>query len=107
MAEKKVYELCLRWAGSKDTAMYRAAVKHAEVVTMFEASEPRIVTHDELKELIEAGKVRPTESYWGIREGDIGVVTISNIGSPTQWENASNCKGDFIDGWNAAMKEMK
>jgi len=103
----KQYEFCLRWCGTKDVPRIRAAVEHTKTVRVFKASEPRIVTHDELNELIKAGEVRPSDSWWGVQPGEVGIVTIANIGNATQWENASNCKNDFITGWDAAVEAAK
>jgi len=95
---------CLRWSGQKDTAMLRAAMERCKQVPMFEAADPKMVTHEEYTALIEEGKVSKAESYWCVKEGLIGLITVKGIGSPNQWEQVSHCKVDFIEGWEQALR---
>lgn len=86
MATKTVkkYELCLRWGGMKDTPKLRGAFKQCKEITMFKASEPVLVDHDEFEKLVKAGKVRPSKSYWGVSKGQIGMITLTDFGNPAQ-----------------------
>lgn len=107
MADEKVYKYQLRWSGEKDIPMRRQAIEQAKKDNMFNASDPKIVTHEEFIQLIDQEVIRPAQSYWDVKPGQIGVVTYSNHGSPIQWENARHAYNDFIDGWDAAVKHME
>lgn len=100
------YKYCLRWCGTKDTPLFRASVEQCKQITMFKHAEPRVVTHDEYQALIEDGSISKAESYWKVSPGQVGLITLQQIGNHSQWDMVSNCKADFQDGWEACLKNL-
>ncbi len=98
------YQYCLKWDGKEDTPKIRAAMERCKFIIMFENAEPRFVDHDEYKTLVKDGVISKPESYWEVREGEIGLITRENFGSSDQWQMVSNCKADFLAGWAAAQR---
>ena len=100
------FKMKLRWSNLKDTPLIRAAAEHCSVCTIFDVANTKLVTHEEFNALVQEGKIASGESYWGVTEGKIGLVSDA-VGSSHQWELVSNAKIDFRAGWEAAIKSTK
>lgn len=95
----------LTWSGRKDSDVLRAVVEHLRTFPLFKDSEAKLITHEEYTALVEAGEISKPESYWQIKEGEIGLISLHYYSSYTKtWDAISLAKGDFVDGWGACQK---
>ncbi len=100
-AEEKEYKYCLRWSGTYDTPKLRAAMERCKDVKLFRAAEPYFVNAEEFNTLVEKGVISKAQSWSQVKGDEIGLITKAKFGSPSQWEMISNCKYDFLEGWEA------
>jgi len=105
MSDKKEYEWRLVWSNKQDSAKLRAAYEYCKVYPLFENSKAKLINHEEYIELLEKEEIAPSQSYWGIEKGQIGLVALDNYSKYSKiWEDITTARGDFMAGWNACMK---
>ena len=100
------YRYHLRCSGKKNTPMLIAADEHLRIITLYKDSQAHLITHEEFQTLVANKEIRPPESWWGIPEGKLGIVHLSDFNKYSKtWENAMTAKRDFEAGWKACEKE--
>ena len=90
----------LTWAGEADTPCLRAAVQHLNTFPLFANSGAKLITQKEYMILVLAGKIKKPESYWGIEEGKIGLISKEAYSKyVVTWDKINTAWADFRDGW--------
>ena len=98
------HEYYLRISGQEDSPMILSAFKHLETFNIW--SHCRVVNYQEYLELIEQGKIAKAESYWQIKNGQIGLINESYYNQySVDWNNLTTCFSDFCSGWRACEKQ--
>jgi len=98
-------EWTLKWSGCKDSPMTQASAKHCSIYPLYKDSKAHLITHEEYIKLVEDKEIAEAQSYWQIKEGQVGLVTLSSYDRYiTTWDAISLCKCDFEDGWKACEK---
>lgn len=100
------FEWRLTWSGRKDSELLRTVFKYVqEQFPLAKDSKLHLVTCDEFKALAAEGKVDGSKSYWGVKEGELGAVSLSFYKTYSRtWDHISSAKTDFEAGWKAAKK---
>ena len=95
----------LTWSGEKDSKMLRAAIEHLKVFPLFKDSKAELISYEEYKELVKVGEISKPESYWQIKEGQVGLVSLEYYRTYSEtWSLISSALGDFVEGWRACEK---
>ena len=94
-------------AGEKDTPKLRAVVEHLKVFPLFRDSKARIINYQEYKELVKAKEINKLQSYWQIKENEVGLISLDHFSTySTTWSLISSAKSDFYAGWDAHEKSL-
>lgn len=106
--ESKQYKWTLKWSGLKPRESLFAAVEYLKTYNMWKPCEAHLATHEEYKALVEAGEIRKPESYWGIDEGEVGLIALSAYDQYSKtWEGINTAKEDFQAGFNEGEKKYR
>ena len=99
------YKYRLTWYGRRDTEMLRETFEHSKTFNLFRDSKARLITHTEYKELVELKEIAEPQSYWQIKEGQLGLISLDYYTNyKTTWDLVNSSMTDFQDGWRACEK---
>lgn len=95
----------LIWRGQKDSPELRAVAKYLEVFPMFKDSEAKLISYAEYVELVRLGEIAKPVSYWGVADGQVGLVCLKHYSQyTTTWAEINEAKTDYLRGWRACKK---
>lgn len=107
MSEEK-YKWTLKWCGQPPTESLLEVTNYLKTYTMWKPCEAHLINYAEYKELIAAGEISEPASYWGIAEGEVGLIALSAYNSYNKaWEGINTAKGDFQAGFEAGEKKHR
>jgi len=99
------YKYRLTWYGRRDTEMLRETFEHSKTFHLFRDSKARLITHTEYMELVELKEIAEPQSYWQIKEDQVGLISLNFFTSySTTWDLVNSSMTDFQDGWRACEK---
>ena len=106
--ESNKYKWTLRWSGQQPTESLLEAANYLSTYTMWKPCEAKLIDHAEYKALVEAGEISKPVSYWGIAEGEVGLIALRAYDTYSKtWEDINTVKGDFQAGFDAGEKKYK
>ena len=99
------FEFRLTWSGRKDTPELRAVVNYLSTFHLFTDSKAELINHDTYMILVKDKRISEPQTYWKIRENEVGLVSLSHYRTyTTTWEKINSAEGDFLNGWRACKK---
>lgn len=101
------YKYTLKWADIVDSKKARAYFDYAcRMFTIMRDCEPKLVSHKDYEKLIANGEIMQGNKYWGVTEGRLGMVILTDYNKySTDWEKVNNGFTDFSAGWDACKNQ--
>jgi hypothetical protein len=108
MEEQNKFKWSLKWSGSTPKESLTEVVNYLKTYTMWDHCKAHLIDHAAYQDMVANGEIAPPQSYWQIKEGEVGLVAIREYDHYTKtWEGINTAKGDFEAGFNAGEKKYK